>query len=259
MLDVSLKMVILDLIKILIILGSDIVKKTKIEWTEISWNPITGCSKVSDGCKNCYAERMAKRLKAMNNPRYLNGFSITIHDDLLNEPFKWKKPQLVFVNSMTDLFHEDIELIHIKKVFEVMNKADNHTFQVLTKRANRLKEIAIDLIWSKNIWMGVTVESSKYKNRIDLLREVPAKIRFLSIEPLLDDLGTLDLSNIDWVIVGGESGPKSRPMNEEWVKNIKEQCEKQNVLFYFKQWGGFNKKKTGRLLDGKEWNDMPKF
>ncbi len=231
--------------------------KSKIEWTESTWNPITGCTKHSEGCYNCYAERMAKRLKAMGNKRYENGFDLTVHEDMFNRPLKWKKSQMIFVNSMSDMFHEDLDVGDIKKIFEVMNEAKQHVFQVLTKRADRLAELASELKWTDNIWMGVTVENAKHTSRIDFLREVPVKIKFISFEPLLGDVGKINLKNIDWAVVGGESGPRSRPIEEEWVLNIKGQCEKHNTLFYFKQWGGVNKKKTGRLLQGKEYNAMP--
>ena len=239
--------------------------KTKIEWAEVSWNPITGCTKLSDGCLNCYAERMAKRLKAMGQPNYKNGFKVTYHPNVLNYPLKWKKSRMIFVNSMSDLFHEEVPIDFIKQIFEVMNQANWHIFQALTKRAERLLEISSKLKWTENIWMGVTVENSKYKERIELLKKTQAKVKFLSLEPLLGDLGTLNLEGIDWVIVGGESGPNARPMKKEWVENILIQCRKQNVPFFFKQWGAFNaneqkvgKKKAGRIFKDKIWNEMPK-
>lgn len=241
------------------ILKEILMSKSKIEWTGSTWNPITGCTKISDGCANCYAERMAKRLQAMKNPRYTNGFKLTIHEDVIEAPYKWKKSQLIFVNSMSDLFHEDVSDEIIQRIFTVMNKTPQHTYQVLTKRADRLEALSPKLNFSDNIWIGVTVESSKYIDRIDNLRTIEAKIRFLSLEPLLDDLGEINLENIDWVIVGGESGPKSREIKKEWIYNIKKQAEIFKTLFYFKQWGGVNKKKNGRLLDGLEYNDMPKI
>lgn len=231
--------------------------KSKIEWTENTWNPVTGCTKISDGCKNCYAYKMAHRLQKMGNAKYANGFNVTTHSDCLEDPINWRKPALIFVNSMSDLFHEAIHIDFIKQIFSIMNRAHWHTFQILTKRAERLAEIADQLTWSPNIWQGVTVESARYKQRIDYLRKVPAKIRFISFEPLIGDVGKVDLSSIHWVIVGGESGFNCRNIEQDWVLNIKEQCKHYNTLFYFKQWGGINKKKKGRELLGKTWDDMP--
>jgi protein gp37 len=231
---------------------------SKIEWTETTWNPVTGCSKISEGCKYCYAERLAIRLQAMKNPRYLNGFDITLHDDLLVSPLKWNYPRMVFVNSMSDLFHENVPLDFIKKVFEVISIAKQHKFQILTKRSERLLLLADKLSWPTNLWMGVTVESENYLYRIDDLRRIPAKIKFISFEPLLCSLNKLELEGIDWVIVGGESGPNSRPMNREWAISIKDKALNTGVPFFFKQWGGKNKKKNGRLLDGRIWSEMPK-
>lgn len=233
------------------------MNKTKIEWTQITWNPITGCSKISEGCQHCYAERMSKRLKSMNNKRYINGFDVSIHRDLFEEPLKWKTSKIVFVNSMSDIFHEMLPDNVILELFKVMNKAQQHIFQVLTKRPERLKSLADKISWTDNIWMGVTVENQKNINRIDILRGTKAKIKFVSFEPLLNEISNLNLENIDWAIVGGESGPGAREMKKEWVLNLKEQCKKYNVKFFFKQWGGVNKKKNGRLLDGKEYNEMP--
>lgn len=232
--------------------------KTKIEWTEVTWNPVTGCNKVSQGCKNCYAERMAKRLKAMKNQRYINGFNITLHHDLIDAPRKWKKPRLIFVNSMSDLFHEKIPLDFIQQVFKTMNETPQHTYQILTKRTERLKELSSHLNWSNNIWMGTSVENIEVTYRIDDLKTVPAHIRFLSCEPLLGSLGKLNLDDIHWVIVGGESGPKARPMKKDWVLEIRDQCEEQNVPFFFKQWGGVQKHRNGRTLDNKIYNEYPK-
>lgn len=235
------------------------MNKTKIQWTEMTWNPITGCTKISDGCMNCYAARMAKRLKAMGNPRYINEFEVTVHKDLLEVPLDIKQPKMIFVNSMSDLFHKDVPDDIIIKVFETMNKAHWHTFQLLTKRPERV--LAMDqaglLKWSSNIWMGTTVENDKYIDRIDKLRKTKANIKFLSCEPLLGSLKDISLEEIDWVIVGGESGPKSREMKKEWVLELKELCEKYGVAFFFKQWGGINKKKSGRLLDGKTYDGYP--
>jgi len=233
---------------------------SKIEWTGDTWNPVTGCTKLSPGCDNCYAERMAMRLKTMEKQkRYKNGFEVTCHPDILNMPLKWKKPKTVFVCSMGDLFHKDVPVSFIKSVFATMNKAPQHTFQVLTKRSKRLLKLKDCLKWTDNIWVGVSVENKKLIKRIDRLREVPANVRFLSIEPLLGPMRKMDLSGIDWVIVGGESGPGARPMEEKWVINIKNQCVKHDIPFFFKQWGGTNKKKAGRLLRGKLWNQMPEI
>ncbi len=234
-------------------------KKSSIEWTESTWNPITGCTKVSDGCKNCYAERMAKRLKAMGQPNYVNGFQVTLHEHVLEYPLKWKKPQTIFVNSMSDLFHEQVPESFIFRIFDVMKQAYWHQFQILTKRSARLRELAQEIDWPENVWIGVSVENEAVKCRIDDLREVPSAIRFLSLEPLFGPLGHLDLSSIDWVIVGGESGPGAREMKKEWVMQIKEQCIEQNTPFYFKQWGGVRKKKTGRILLNETWDEMPVY
>jgi len=231
--------------------------KSKIEWTENTWNPVTGCDKISDGCKNCYASKMAIRLKAMHNPRYKNGFEVTLHEDLLSLPMKWKKPSTIFVNSMADLFNYKVPDDFIKKVFITMNACPHHTFQVLTKYSDRMIEICKEVKFTDNIWLGVTVENGKYKDRIDQLRQVPAKVRFISFEPLIGDVGELDLNDIHWAIIGGESGPGSRPILEEWILNIKNQCVDQEVAFYFKQWGGKNKKKAGRELLGEVWDEYP--
>jgi len=231
--------------------------KTSIEWTEYTWNPITGCSKVSPGCKNCYAERLARRLQAMRQSNYLNGFALTLHEDSLKIPFNWKRPSMVFVNSMSDLFHEDVPLSFIKKVFDVMCRSPHHIFQVLTKRSERLRELGPKLPWPSNIWMGVSIENSDYTYRIDDLKKTSAKVKFLSMEPLLGSIPVLKLAGINWVIVGGESGPKARMMNEDWVIQIKNQCLDASVPFFFKQWGGINKKKAGRSLEGQTWDAMP--
>jgi len=231
---------------------------SRIEWTEATWNPVTGCSKVSEGCINCYAERLAFRLKAMDNKRYLNGFNVTLHYDLISLPLSWRKPRVIFVNSMSDLFHEKVPFSFIKNIFNTMHKANQHIFQILTKRANRLAELASELPWPENIWMGVTVESDKYVSRINKLKTVPASTKFISIEPLLSSISELPLDDIDWVVVGGESGPESRVMKAEWVRAIRKQCIKNKVPFFFKQWGGFNKSRNGRHLDGRIWNEMPR-
>jgi protein gp37 len=233
------------------------MSKTTIEWTETTWNPTTGCTKVSSGCKNCYAEKMSKRLKAMGVKKYVNGFDLICHPNTLSDPYKWRKPRKVFVNSMSDLFHKDVPLDYIKQVFKVMNDNPKHVFQVLTKRSERLAEVADMLCWTDNIWMGVSVEDSLQKHRIDDLRQVNAKIRFLSCEPLIGDLGKMDLTGIHWVIVGGESGSNSRPIDKEWVESIHQQCIENIVPFFFKQWGGWNKKKNGRLLNGETYSEMP--
>ncbi len=230
---------------------------TTIEWTQMTWNPTTGCSKLSAGCKFCYAEIMSKRLQAMGSKKYADGFEIRTHEKELNTPYKWKKPTLVFVNSMSDLFHKDVPLDFIKKVFAVMNDNPQHTFQVLTKRAERLFEVHQELTWSENIWMGVSVEDERVTDRIDFLRQTGAKVKFLSCEPLIGPLPNLDMTNIDWVIVGGESGHHPRPMNPDWVEDLQKQCESAGIAFFFKQWGGRNKKKNGRILNGRTYDEMP--
>jgi len=229
-----------------------------IEWTESTWNPVTGCTKVSPGCKNCYAKRMAERLQAMGQANYRNGFRLTLQSQMLELPLRWTKPQTIFVNSMSDLFHEDVPLDFIRQVFDVMRRAHWHRFQILTKRAERLKALGPVLAWAPNIWMGVSVESERYRGRIDRLRATPAHVKFLSLEPLLGSLPGLDLTDIDWVIVGGESGPRARPMERAWVLDLRDQCQRWTVPFFFKQWGGKNKKKTGRALDGDVWDEMPR-
>lgn len=231
--------------------------RSSIEWTESTWNPLTGCNKVSPGCKNCYAERMAHRLKAMNSPNYSNGFELTLHDHVLSYPLTWKKPSMIFVNSMSDLFHEEVPISFILRVFDVMREATWHTFQVLTKRSERLANLNSQIKWPNNVWMGVSVENSDYEFRIDDLRGTGASTKFISLEPLLGPLPSLNLSRIDWVIVGGESGPRARSIKKEWVTEIRDQCLMTNVPFFFKQWGGVNKKKTGRTLQGRTWDEMP--
>ena len=230
---------------------------SSIEWTESTWNPLTGCTKVSPGCANCYAERMALRLKAMGNPNYTNGFNITMHENVLELPLRWGKPQTIFVNSMSDLFHEDVPEQFIFRVFDIMRRADWHCFQILTKRSSKLIDLSPRLQWMPNIWMGVSVEDARYTFRIDHLRRTGANIKFLSLEPLLGPISRLNLEGIDWVIVGGESGPRSRKMKESWVIDIRNQCQEAKVPFFFKQWGGTNKKKTGRKLEGRTWDEMP--
>ena len=232
-------------------------QKSSIEWTESTWNPVTGCTKISTGCKHCYAERMAERLQAMGQANYVNGFDVTLQPHMLELPLRWKKPQTVFVNSMSDLFHKDVPVSYVKKVFDVMRRAHWHRFQVLTKRAGRLAQLSSSLEWAPNIWMGVSVETDRYTSRIDDLRETDAHVKFLSLEPLLGPLVDLDLYGISWVIVGGESGPKARPMDEDWVTDTRDQCRRAGVPFFFKQWGGTNKKKAGRMLEGRTWDELP--
>lgn len=235
--------------------------QSSIEWTEMTWNPTTGCDKISAGCKFCYAEVMAKRLKAMGIEKYAKGFELAVHEDELKTPYSWKKSKMVFVNSMSDLFHQDVPIEFIQKVFRVMKENPQHVFQILTKRADLLlyydKEGFLE--WSHNIWMGVSVENKTFLNRIDLLRKTNARTKFLSCEPLIGPLPNIDLKGIDWVIVGGESGRTPRPMKKEWVMDIKEQCIQKGVAFFFKQWGGTNKKKTGNLLEGKKYLEMPEL
>lgn len=233
--------------------------QSSIEWTEMTWNPTTGCSKITTGCKFCYAEIMSKRLQAMGVEKYKDNFKVRTHDDALKIPYTWKNSKVVFVNSMSDLFHVEIPLDFIKKVFKVMNDNPQHVFQVLTKRAERLLELHEELRWTHNIWMGVSVENELVKHRIDCLRNVNAKVKFLSLEPLLGPLGIINLKNIDWVIVGGESGHKPRPMDPDWVLDIQDQCQANSVAFFFKQWGGKNKKANGRLLNGRTYDEMPEI
>lgn len=235
------------------------MKTSKIEWTELTWNPITGCTKISAGCKFCYAEAMSRRLKAMGVEKYKNNFKLTLHPEVLSEPYAWRTPKIVFVNSMSDLFQKGVPVDFIQSVFLVMNENPQHVFQVLTKRADLLLEYDKQglLKWTHNIWMGVSVEDARVKERISLLKKTKAKVKFLSCEPLIGPLPKMSLKKIDWVIVGGESGRRPRPMNADWVLDIQEQCEKSGVAFFFKQWGGTNKKKTGRMLQGKTYNDMP--
>ncbi|MCD8541692.1 MAG: phage Gp37/Gp68 family protein [Bacteroides graminisolvens] len=240
------------------------MKTTKIEWTDKTWNPITGCTKISAGCANCYAEIMSKRLQAMKQDKYKNGFILTMHNDVLDEPIKWKKPHTIFVCSMSDLFHENVPFSFIDKVMETIKSTPQHNYQILTKRANRMAEYFSDKSIPKNAWLGVTVDIASSKSRIDFLRNLNAPIKFLSCEPLLEDLGDINLDGIDWVIVGGESGAKARPMKEEWVQSIKVQTEKQGSAFFFKQWGTWgsdgikrNKKANGKLINGKVYQAMP--
>ncbi len=230
---------------------------SSIEWTESTWNPVTGCSKISLGCRHCYAERMAKRLQAMGQPNYAGGFELALHEKALELPLMWKKPQTIFVNSMSDLFHEDVPAKFIQRVYHVIEQAHWHRFQILTKRSKRLLELNLKLSWSSNIWMGVSVENREYTFRIDHLRKTGAKIKFISFEPLLGPVCDLNLKGIDWVIVGGESGPRARPMDASWAVDIRNQCQRKKVPFFFKQWGGPNRKKTGRKLEGRTWDEIP--
>jgi len=231
---------------------------SSIEWTERSWNPLTGCTKISAGCRHCYAERMAYRLEAMGQPNYRNGFELTLHEHALGIPLSWRKPAVVFVNSMSDLFHEEVPEEFIQRTFCAMREAHWHTFQVLTKRAKRLFKLSPHIDWPNNVLMGVTVESADYLHRVDCLQETGAAGKFLSLEPLLGPMPDLNLEGIDWVIVGGESGPGARRLEESWVLQIRDACLEADVPFFFKQWGGVNKKKNGRLLENREWLDMPK-
>ena len=242
-------------------------QKSDIAWTDATWNPTTGCDQISPGCDNCYALTLAKRLKAMGSSRYQNdgdartsgpGFKLAMHDAALDAPRRWRQPRLVFVNSMSDLFHDEVEDSFIDRVFEVMRETPQHTYQVLTKRTKRLMRIGPHIDWPANVWMGVSVESAAYRFRIDHLRQVPAAVRFVSAEPLVASLGVVDLDGIDWVIAGGESGPRARPMEPTWGREIRDQCQAQDVKFFFKQWGGRTPKAGGRELDGQIWDDMPK-
>ena len=230
---------------------------THIEWTDCTWNPVTGCTKISPGCKHCYAERLAKRLKAMGQANYRNAFKLTLQPQMLELPLHWKSPKRIFVNSMSDLFHEDVPTEYIKEVFDIMGRAHWHQYQILTKRSENVLKLSDELNWAPQIWMGVSVESEKYSYRIDDLRKTAAHVKFLSLEPLLGPLGKLNLQGIDWAIVGGESGPGARPVESGWVTEIRDQCLKADVPFFFKQWGGVQKKRTGRTLEGRTWDQMP--
>ncbi len=231
--------------------------ESAIEWTEVTWNPVTGCTKVSPGCAHCYAERMSRRLQAMGVGKYENGFSVTAHESVLHEPLQWKRPRLVFVNSMSDLFHQSVPSTFVEAVFDVMNRASRHTFQVLTKRPVCVARLSRRLRWTPNIWLGTSIESEKWLARLPALKETGARTKFLSLEPLLGPLPNLELRGLDWVIVGGESGPGARPMEPDWVRDIRDRCVETAVPFFFKQWGGVFKKRTGRVLDDRIWNQMP--
>jgi protein gp37 len=228
-----------------------------IEWTESTWNPVTGCTKVSTGCAHCYAQRMAERLQTMGHPNYRRGFQLTLQPHMLELPLRWKRPRTIFVNSMSDLFHDDVPVDYIQRVFDIMRRAHWHRFQVLTKRSRRLAELDLDLDWTPNVWMGVTIESQDYRFRADDLRATRACLKFLSLEPLLGPLPMLDLRGLDWIIAGGESGPDARPLSAAWVIDIRDKCRAACVPFFFKQWGGANKRRAGRLLDGRVWDEMP--
>jgi protein gp37 len=230
---------------------------SKIEWTEVTWNPVTGCTKISHGCKLCYAERLAKRLQAMGVEKYQQGFEVALHHTTLEQPAKWRKPKRVFVNSMSDLFHKAVPTQFIQSVFQVMNQNPQHQFQVLTKRPSRVCQLNGKVNWSSNIWLGVSIESERWVERLDRLKSTDAQVKFLSLEPLIGPLPNLDLGEIDWVIVGGESGPKARPIDPNWVREIRDNCIGNGVPFFFKQWGGVFKKRTGRILDGRTWDEMP--
>ncbi len=235
------------------------MNKTKIEWTDKTWNPITGCTQISTGCKNCYAKKMARRLHAMKNPRYINEFDITIHEDLFEVPLNIKKPSVVFVCSMSDLFHEDVSFDEITKIFDTMKKANWHIFQVLTKRPERLLEFSKNYEIPENVWVGTSVENKDFIYRVEILEQVQAKIHFLSCEPLLGSLDEMELTNIQWVVVGGESGSNARPVEKKWIIELRDKCEKEKIPFFFKQWGGWNKKKNGHELDGKIYKQMPEI
>ena len=231
--------------------------RSSIEWTQVTWNPVTGCTKISHGCRHCYAERMSKRLQAMGLEKYRRGFSVATHPETLGEPLTWRKPRIVFVNSMSDLFHDAVPAKFIESVFEVMNQASQHTFQILTKRPTRVVRLDKWLRWTSNIWLGTSIESERWIGRLAALSETGAQTKFLSLEPLLGPLSNLDLHGVDWVIVGGESGPGARPMQEDWVREIRDNCVNHEVPFFFKQWGGVFKKRKGRKLDDRIWNQMP--
>lgn len=232
------------------------MSKTKIQWTDETWNPVTGCTKISEGCQHCYAERMALRLEKMGSAKYVDGFAVRCHATVLDEPLRWRKPRMVFVNSMSDLFHEDVPVEFIKEVFATMRAADQHTFQVLTKRSERMARLAEDIEWPANVWAGVSVESGRYVARIDDLRRVPSPVRFISFEPLVGAVGSVDLAGISWSIVGGESGPGARPMQTDWAREIRDESLRQGVAFFFKQWGG-KRHPDGAELDGVQWRQMP--
>ena len=239
-------------------MNDSVAEKSAIEWTDATWNPVTGCSKVSPGCAHCYAERFARRLRAMGNPRYRNGFTVTLHPDQLDLPLRWKSPRRIFVNSMSDLYHEQVPEEFVRRAFDVMARAPQHIFQILTKRSRRLLELTPLLPWAANIWQGVSVENARHTWRASDLQQVPAAVRFLSVEPLLGPIPHLPLDGIHWVIVGGESGPRHRPVDPAWVREIRDQCLAAGVPFFFKQWGGARPTSGGRRLDGHLWSQLPK-
>ena len=228
-----------------------------IEWTGVTWNPVTGCTKVSPGCARCYAERLARRLRAMGSPKYARGFEVALHRETLDDPLRWRQPRLVFVNSMSDLFHDAVPDAFVEAVFRTMNAASRHTFQVLTKRPERAAALGRRLRWTANVWLGTSVETEPYLRRLEPLRRTPAAVKFLSLEPLLGPLPSLDLDGVDWVIAGGESGPGARPLDPDWARAIRDKCARSGVPFFFKQWGGTQRKKAGRLLDGRTWDELP--
>jgi len=231
--------------------------RSKIEWTQATWNPVTGCTKVSEGCRHCYAERLAFRLQRMGNPKYHHGFDVTLHPDSLRVPVGWTTPRTIFVNSMSDLFHEDVPFKFIEDVVQTMRSTPQHRYQVLTKRADRLLEVSQRIQWPDNVWIGVSVESRAVTCRVEALRQVKSAVRFVSFEPLLEDLRDLNLDGVDWAIVGGESGPGARTMNADWVRRIRDECTRTGTAFFFKQWGGIRKNAAGRILDGETWDQMP--
>lgn len=230
---------------------------SRIEWTEATWNPVTGCDRVSPGCAHCYAKTFAERWRGIPGHPYEQGFELRLWEARLDQPLRWRRPRLIFVNSMSDMFHEEVPLDFVRRVFDVMVRADHHTFQILTKRADRMAKLAPDLPWPANVWMGVSIENRRFVGRADRLRQVPASVRFVSAEPLLGPLEGLSLKEIDWLIAGGESGPKHRPVKAEWFRDLRDQCTDNGVPFFFKQWGGIRSKSGGRTLDGREWSDMP--
>jgi protein gp37 len=231
--------------------------KSAIEWTEATWNPVTGCSKVSPGCAHCYAETFAERWRGIPDHPYEQGFDLRLWPHRLEQPLKWSRPRMIFVNSMSDLFHEDIPVGYIQRVFDVMGQAEQHTFQILTKRHERLVALAPQLTWHPNVWMGVTIENRRFVERADYLRQVDATVRFISAEPLLGPMEGLDLHGVDWLIAGGESGHRHRPVREEWLLELRDRCNSAGVAFFFKQWGGTRPKSGGRLLAGRTWDEMP--
>jgi protein gp37 len=234
-----------------------VADRSAIEWTEATWNPVTGCTQVSPGCAHCYAKTFAERWRGVPGHPYEQGFELKLWPERLDQPLRWRRPRVIFVNSMSDLFHEEIPEAFIEEVFRVMGKADRHVFQILTKRHERLLELCHQLPWPPNVWMGVSIENRRFVHRADYLRQVPAAVRFISAEPLLGSLEDLDLSGVDWLIAGGESGPGHRPVHEEWLIELRDRCSQEKVAFFFKQWGGARPKSGGRLLDGRSWDEMP--